>query len=124
MSKEVDLYDGHYGHLAADAQVAVRRETYGEDLGQTSWITLVEARQFLRALGLGAGQAALEVACGSGGLTCLMALETGAACVGVDVNEHGVEGARTRAREQGLSSRGTCPAVDAGVRTAIPCARV
>lgn len=39
-AKEVDLYDGHYGYIAADPQVAVRRETYDVDLGQASWITL------------------------------------------------------------------------------------
>jgi hypothetical protein len=36
MPKEVYLYDGHYGHLAADPQVAVRRQTYDEDLGQAT----------------------------------------------------------------------------------------
>src|SRR5687767_7403948 len=59
MQKEVDLYDGYYGYLAADPQVAVRRETYDEDLGQASWITLTEAREFFRALELGPGHTAL-----------------------------------------------------------------
>jgi hypothetical protein len=67
MPMEVDLYDGHYGHIAAEPQLAVRRETYDEDLGQVSWITLAEAREWFRLLGLRAGQTALEVACGSGG---------------------------------------------------------
>ena len=40
MSRDVDLYDTHYAHLAANAQTDVRRETYDEDLGQSSWITL------------------------------------------------------------------------------------
>ena len=39
MTREINLYDGYYGHLAADPQVEVRRETYEEDLGQASWIT-------------------------------------------------------------------------------------
>jgi hypothetical protein len=41
MSTNVDLYDGYYGHLSADPLAAVRRETYGEGLGQASWITPV-----------------------------------------------------------------------------------
>jgi cyclopropane fatty-acyl-phospholipid synthase-like methyltransferase len=86
MSKEFDLYDGHYGHLATDPQVEVRRETYGEDLGQASWITVEEARAWFDLLRLGRGQRALEVACGSGGVTCAMASSTGAECVGVDIN--------------------------------------
>ena len=39
MSTEVELYDGHYEQLATEAQGEIRRETYGEDLGQASWIT-------------------------------------------------------------------------------------
>jgi SAM-dependent methyltransferase len=116
MPKEVDLYDGHYGHLAANPQVAVRRETYDEDLGQASWITLAEARDFFGALELARGQAALEVACGSGGVTCRMALETGATCVGVDINAQGIEAARRRAQEQGLASRASFQVADAGHR--------
>jgi SAM-dependent methyltransferase len=114
MPKEVDLYDGHYGHLSADPQREVRRETYDEDLGQASWITLNEAREWFGLLGLETGRAALEVACGSGGVTCRMALETGADCVGVDINARGIEAAMARAREQELPSRVSFRVVDAG----------
>jgi SAM-dependent methyltransferase len=62
----------------------------------------------------------LEVACGSGGITCRMALETGAACVGVDINARGIEAARTMAREQNLSSQVSFQVVDAGQRLPFP----
>lgn len=116
----MNLYDAHYGHLAADPQLAVRRATYDEDLGQASWITLAEALEFFRALELGPERTALEVACGSGGVTCRMAIETGARCVGVDINAHGIEAARRRAEEQGLSSRVSFRIVDAGHRLPFP----
>jgi SAM-dependent methyltransferase len=116
MPAQVNLYDGHYGHLAADPQVAVRRETYDEDLGQSSWITLAEAQEWFRLLALGSGQVALEVACGSGGMTCRMAIETGATCVGVGINAPGIEAARARAREQDLSAQVSFQIVDAGQR--------
>jgi SAM-dependent methyltransferase len=109
----VELYDGHYGRLTADPQVAVRRRTYDEDLGQASWLTAAEAGEFFRLLGVGTSQLALEVACGSGGVTCRMALETGAACVGTDINPHGVDAARRRAQEQNLSSRVSFQVADA-----------
>ena len=32
MNKDVDLYDGHSGHLTADPQITARRRTYDEDL--------------------------------------------------------------------------------------------
>ena len=114
MPKEVDLYDSHYGHLAADPQAEVRRQTYDEDLGQASWITLAEAREFFRALQIGPGQTALEVACGSGGMTCRMALETNASCVGVDINALGIEAAGKTSEKQGLSSRVSFRVADAG----------
>ena len=114
MQKEVDLYDSHYGYIASDPQTAVRRETYDEDLGQASWLTLDEAREFFRALELGPGQTALEVACGSGGVTCRMAVETQATCVGVDINAEGISAARRRASEQGLESRVSFQTADAG----------
>lgn len=116
----MNLYDAHYGHLAADPQVAVRRATYDEDLGQASWITLAEALEFFRALELGPERTALEVACGSGGITCRMASETGARCVGVDINAHGIDAAGKRAEEQGLSSRVSFRIADAGHRLPFP----
>ncbi|HEU4524942.1 MAG TPA: class I SAM-dependent methyltransferase [Gemmatimonadales bacterium] len=113
MTEEVKLYDGHYSRLSADPQVAVRRRTYDEDLGQSGWLTAAEAVEFFRLLELGPGQRALEVACGSGGVTCRMAVETGAECVGVDINPHGIAAAEARARDQGLSARVSFQRVDA-----------
>jgi SAM-dependent methyltransferase len=120
MTKEVKLYDAHYSQLTADAQVAVRRRTYDEDLGQSSWLTAAQALDFFRLLELGPGQRALEVACGSGGVTCRMARETGAVCVGVDINPHGIEAAQARAREQDLSSDATFRMVDAAQALPFP----
>jgi SAM-dependent methyltransferase len=112
--RDVNLYDGHYARLAADPKAAVRRRTYDEDLGQAGWLTLREAREFFRALQLGPGQTALEVACGSGGMTCRMAIETGARCVGVDINPHGIESANEHARQQDLADRVSFQLADAG----------
>src|SRR5580765_8869563 len=116
MASDVDLYDTHYAHLAAVAQTDVRRATYDEDLGQSSWITLAEAREWFRLLDLSPGNAALEIACGSGGMTERMALETGAACVGVDINENGIEAAKARGRDSDLASRVSYQLVDAAKR--------
>lgn len=112
----VDLYDGHYGRLGADPQIEVRRETYGEDLGQASWLTAVEARRWFDLLRLGPGRPALEVACGSGGVTCAMARHTRAACIGIDINPHGIEAANERAKRDGLTALVSFQVVDAGRR--------
>ena len=120
MPKDVDLYDGHYSQLAADLQSDVRRETYGDDLGQASWLTLDELRGWLPSLRLDAIQKALEVACGSGGVTCRLARETGAMWVGVDINAHGIEAANRLAERAGLSSLVSFQIVDASRRLPFP----
>jgi SAM-dependent methyltransferase len=111
---EVELYNKHYGNIGAEAEIAVRRETWDEDVGQSSWITVAEAREWFRRLELRPGKSALEVACGSGGMTCQMAIETGATCTGVDINASGIEAATARARERRLEV--TFREVDAGQR--------
>ena len=120
MPSNVDLYDGHYGQLAADVQGEVRREAFGEDLGQASWITGAEARAWFDLLRLGSGQHALEVACGSGGVTCAMARHTGATSVGVDINRHGIDAATRWAEREGLSSLVSFQVVDASRRLPFP----
>jgi SAM-dependent methyltransferase len=116
MTQHVNLYDAHYGQLGADPQTEVRQETYGEDLGQASWLTLDELREWLVPLRLDPSRRLLEVACGSGGVTCRVARETGAACVGVDINAHGIEAATGLAERQSLSALVSFQVADASQR--------
>lgn len=115
-----NLYDSHYGQLGADAQVEVRRETYDQDLGQTSWITAGEAHRWFDLLQLQPGRDTLDVACGSGGVTCEMARHTGATCVGIDINPHGIETAKDRAVREEVSGRVSFQTVDAGNHLPFP----
>lgn len=39
MSSPVDLYNNVYGDFASEAEASVRKAAYGEDLGQSSWLT-------------------------------------------------------------------------------------
>lgn len=118
--KEVNFYDSQYGHLTASVQTDIRRETYGEDLGQASWITLREALEWFQRLGLGPGQKALEVACGSGGVALRMARETGSSCVGVDINVHGIDAANQLAAREGMASLLSFQVVDAAGQLPFP----
>ena len=52
MSQSVDLYGTAYGNFATQALEQVRRDTYGEDFGQSSWVTGDEYRRFFRLLEL------------------------------------------------------------------------
>lgn len=101
--REVDLYDSHYAGVGEDVYVAIRRETFGTDLGQTSWITEPEARHFFELLELSADDRVLEVACGFGGVARLMAKARGAEVVGIDINEHAIEAASAQAVREGVA---------------------
>ncbi|HLW78229.1 MAG TPA: methyltransferase domain-containing protein [Terriglobia bacterium] len=105
MSDRLDLYDTSYENYAARLYQEVRRETYGEDIGQTGWMTTSEFRQFLAWLELDARSRVLEVGCGAGGCAVFMAENTGCHVTGLDVNENGIRNARELARARGLESR-------------------
>ncbi len=113
MSRHVALYDTSYRNFAAAAEAAVRAETYGEDLGQSSWLTADEWRASIALLALPPGAHVLEVGSGSGGPAVYLARTTGARVTGVDVNAHGVANAEALARAQGVEGRAEFRAVDA-----------
>jgi ubiquinone/menaquinone biosynthesis C-methylase UbiE len=104
MNGPVDLYNSHYALTEADTYRQIRLETYGEDLGQTSWITAQEMGNFLAWMVVRPKSAILEVACGSGGISILLARELGASVTGIDINEEAVQAARERAAREGFSS--------------------
>jgi cyclopropane fatty-acyl-phospholipid synthase-like methyltransferase len=109
----VNLYDNVYADFASIAELAVRQEAYGEDLGQSSWLTAREWLEFADQLGVGPGADVLEVGSGSGGPAVYLATARGCRITGVDINEHGVRNARALADSRGLSERVRFDVVDA-----------
>jgi len=112
-SNPVNLYDNVYADFAGDAELAVRRETYGEGLGQSSWLTAQEWLQFADQLGVTADTDILEVGSGSGGPAVYLAANRGCRVTGVDINTHGVQNSKILAEARGLSERAHFEAVDA-----------
>jgi cyclopropane fatty-acyl-phospholipid synthase-like methyltransferase len=108
-----NLYDNVYADFAGSAEFAVRQETYGEDLGQSSWLTAREWLEFADQLGVGAGSEILEVGSGSGGPAVYLAAARACRVTGVDVNQHGVRNAIALAQSRGLTERVHFEAVDA-----------
>lgn len=105
MSQKVDLYDGAYANYGLDVYRQVRVVTYGEDLGQTSWVTAEESRNIPELLGLNGGSHALELGCGSGGYALYLAQRAGCRVTGLDVNAAGVRNANELATASGLDSK-------------------
>jgi hypothetical protein len=60
-------YDAAYGNFQTSLYEEIRREAFGEDIGQNSWLTAGEQDKFLSWFGLAAGKTLLDVACGAGG---------------------------------------------------------
>ena len=105
MSQRVDLYDSAYGNYESDPYRQVRIETYGEDFGQTSWVTTGESEEIPKLLELEAGSSVLEVGCGSGGYALHLTEKMGCHLIGLDINPAGVRNANQLAQARGLASR-------------------
>ena len=102
MAQKADLYDSAYGNYVSDTYRQVRIETYGEDLGQTSWVTTEESNEIPQLLDLRRNSSALEVGCGSGGYALHLAEKVGCRLVGLDINALGVRNANQLALARGL----------------------
>lgn len=102
MSNPVDLYNSTYGNFADQVLARVRRETYGEDIGQSSWITTDEYDDFYSWLGLSPGDHLLETASGSGGPALYLARKYKCHITGIDINEEGVRTANQQALDAQL----------------------
>jgi protein-L-isoaspartate O-methyltransferase len=76
LTQRVDLFDSTYGHFTEDVLASIRRETFGQDIGQNSWVTVEEYDRFISWLKLWPEQHVLEVASGSGGPALYLADRT------------------------------------------------
>jgi SAM-dependent methyltransferase len=112
MSK-VDLYSGEYSRFSEELQSAIRKETWGEEMGQSGWITTVEQDRMIELLGLKAGRTLLDVACGSGGPTLRIVEKTGASATGIDIHQDGIATASRQAEARGLAGRAKFQVCDA-----------
>jgi hypothetical protein len=61
MSPQVDLYNNSYSNYETEVYRQIRLATYGEDLGQTSWVTNEESREIPQMLDLVPGSCVLEI---------------------------------------------------------------
>jgi cyclopropane fatty-acyl-phospholipid synthase-like methyltransferase len=105
MYESVDLYGTAYGNFATRALSAVRLDTYGDDFGQSSWVTADEYRRFFRLLHLGPNDHVLDVGCGSGGPALFLAREVGCRVTGVDFNDAGIQARRALVQQAGLENQ-------------------
>jgi len=104
-SDEVDLYNTAYSHYAEEVYREVRLETYGEDFGQTSWVTTQESLEIPILVELQPDSHVLELGCGSGGYALQLVEKVGCRLVGLDINAAGVRNANQLAASRKVSER-------------------
>jgi 2-polyprenyl-3-methyl-5-hydroxy-6-metoxy-1,4-benzoquinol methylase len=109
----VTHYNLNYGNFQAEVYAEIRREAFGQDIGQNSWHTADEQDRFLSWLDLSHGKRLLDVACGAGGPALRIAQLTGCSIAGIDVHEHALKNAADLAKECGLGERAEFCAADA-----------
>lgn len=103
--KPVRHYDAQYGRFSSDLYAAIRREAFGEDIGQNSWLTSDEHDLFITWMSLTKDSRVLDVACGSGHTTLRVAGRTGCTVHGIDIHENAIHEARSAAQGSGFASR-------------------
>jgi SAM-dependent methyltransferase len=106
-------YNANYGNFQTELYTQIRREAFGEDIGQNSWLTSDEQDRFLEWLDLSPEKALLDVACGAGGPALRIAAATGCSVVGIDVHEQAVMTASSLATQRGLGERAEFRSIDA-----------
>jgi len=106
-------YDAAYGNFQTQLYEQIRREAFGEDIGQNSWLTVAEHDRFLDWLDLSPGKLLLDVACGAGGPALRMAATTGCRLVGIDAHEQAIANAGLLTVQRGLSHLAEFRVVDA-----------
>lgn len=103
--RRVDLYGASYRNFATDLYAEIRREAFGEDIGQTGWLTAEEQNLFIEWLHLSRSSQLLDLACGSGKPTLRIAQRTGCHVSGVDLHSDAIVSAKANARELGYEGR-------------------
>src|ERR1700688_2002347 len=116
MPDKVNLYDTSYGNSEIEVYAEIRRETYGLDLGQTSWVRREEIEEIPGLLQIGASSNVLEIGCGAGGCALLFPATIGCRVTGMDSNTHAIRTSEQSARAQQLEDRVRFVEHDASVR--------
>jgi len=83
----------------------LRREAYGEDIGQHSWVTADELRSDIERLSLSASSRLIDVGCGPCGPLVFAVRSTGCTGKGVDVSASALVSGSARASAAGVQAR-------------------
>jgi ubiquinone/menaquinone biosynthesis C-methylase UbiE len=115
----INHYDANYADFQGELYREVRRDAFGEDIGQNSWMTAAEQDALLPWLNLGPGKRLLDVGCGAGGPALRISSISGCSVMGIDTNASAIRAAQARAHNTGLVARAEFCAADAKSTTSV-----
>ena len=95
-------YDSLYEEFDSPLAKQLRRESYGEDIGQHSWVTADELQQHISALRLTKSSHFLDLGCGPGGPLAYVVTRIGCQASGIDMSANAIAAGRLRAASLGI----------------------
>jgi SAM-dependent methyltransferase len=113
-SGDFNFYAPQYARFGSALAAELRREVYGEDLGQQGWRTATEQAEIARLMRLTSDSHVLDVACGTGGPSLALVESTGCRITGLDIETAAITYAQTQAGARGLGDRATFVIADCG----------
>jgi SAM-dependent methyltransferase len=111
-----NFYGPQYARFDSVLAVELRREVYGEDIGQQGWRTAAEQAEIAELLRPVPDGRILDVACGAGGPSLALVERMGCRLTGLDAEAAGIAHAAAQAAARGLSDRAAFAVVDCGGR--------
>jgi SAM-dependent methyltransferase len=100
-----DFYGPQYARFDSALAAEMRREVYGDDIGQQGWRTGAEQTEIGTLLRVGPKERVLDVGCGAGGPSLSLVERTGCSLTGLDSEPAGVAHAQAQAATRGLADR-------------------
>lgn len=102
--QRADAYEAFYREFDSPLMRSVRRQAYGEDIGQNSWVSADEVLEDARLLALARGRRLLDIGCGPCGPLTFLIVRTGCLGTGIELSPSALEVGRERARSLGIES--------------------
>ena len=111
-----EFYGPQYARMDSELAAAIRREAFGEDIGQESWRSAAEQAEIGAWLELSIGRRVLDVACGAGGPSLALVKDFGCRLTGLDIVAEGIAHASDSAHKSGLTHLADFAVADCGAR--------
>ena len=105
-------YDAFYATFDTPLAQEIRREVYGKDIGQHSWVDAQDLEHDMGQLRLSSASRLLDLGCGPGGLLSFVVGLTGCRGTGLDLSAAAINCAATRMASLGLTDRVTLQVAD------------